>query len=649
LPTTTNNKTYLKLFVWFLSFCHVFFLDAQTSDKQFINRLSIEYQNDATNALRLIDSTFRANNRISESLETELFIWKAGAHIYLNQFDSTRFYGELALNNFSPFSDLSLARAKLFTSVAFYYQGDYQRSIPLLLEGLAEPALNQDQALKLKMLRTIGEFYRASDNLDPALGYLKEGLALANTLDDVENKAFILNRLGVVYYQKREHEIAEKYLDQSMQIGQEYNFDRIITMNMNDLGELYFATEDFGKSLVLYELALSRESDDLVKINTLNNMARLELKLDRLDDAIVHGLQAFRLAQGAKVLTYQVDAAKNIADTYEEKKDYPNATAYYNKYIMLREQLFEEEKNRQIVEVETKYQTAQKNQEIQMLTERELNERNQKRVYAIGLILVSLVVLILIALLIYIRNQNKLIAAQNSKLDELNETKTKFFSIIAHDLRSPMIGLQGVGQKLDFFIRKNKQEKLLDLGGQIDQSIDRLNHLLNNLLNWASLETNSIPFKPERLQLKELVQENIDLYKSLADAKEITLLNKIKEGSVYADINTVSSVIRNLLSNAIKFTPAKGEVSIKGFQDNEFVGFTIKDQGQGFTEAQLHAFNNGKMKSTVGTNNEKGFGLGLKLCKEFVELNNGSIDLQSCQNNGASFRVTLPTKTASNP
>ena len=135
-------------------------------------------------------------------------------------------------------------------------------------------------------------------------------------------------------------------------------------------------------------------------------------------------------------------------------------------------------------------------------------------------------------------------------MQEANETKDKFFSIIAHDLRSPMVALQGVGQKLEYYIRKNRQEKLLELGTKIDNSTDHINHLLNNLLNWATTQKGSIPYHPEKVSLYEMVQETIRLYESLAISKEIEVMNEVSEEVLaYVDVNTMSTVVRNLLSN----------------------------------------------------------------------------------------------------
>jgi signal transduction histidine kinase len=237
---------------------------------------------------------------------------------------------------------------------------------------------------------------------------------------------------------------------------------------------------------------------------------------------------------------------------------------------------------------------------------------------------------------------------RTKELSKANATKDKFFSIIAHDLRSPMIGLQGVGQKLEYFIKKNRQEKLLEMGGQIDRSIDQLNHLLNNLLNWATSQTGGIPYNPALHKVAPLIEENINLYKSLAKSKEITLKNEVHDGEVFADPNAVSTVIRNLLSNAIKFTKKDSTVTIKTQENGNMVDIIITDQGNGMsTEKAQSLFEATTFTSTEGTKGEKGFGLGLRLCKEFTEMNHGVISVESTVGKGSRFTVSFPRNAKS--
>lgn len=238
----------------------------------------------------------------------------------------------------------------------------------------------------------------------------------------------------------------------------------------------------------------------------------------------------------------------------------------------------------------------------------------------------------------------KTVDERTAELKEANKTKDKFFSIIAHDLRSPLIGLQGIGQKMDYYLKKNKMEKLLEMGGQIDSSIDHINHLLNNLLNWATKETGKIPYHPTEIDLKELVLENVKLYQSLAKSKEVKIIRELEAVSANVDLNTVSTVIRNLLSNAIKFSPSGERISISLKSEEGYAELCFSDKGPGISADVKDNLTSDQLStSKKGSAGEKGFGLGLKLCNEFVRLNNGSLIIQSVPGKGTEIYVRLPT------
>ncbi len=242
------------------------------------------------------------------------------------------------------------------------------------------------------------------------------------------------------------------------------------------------------------------------------------------------------------------------------------------------------------------------------------------------------------------------IQKQNTQLKELNATKDKFFSIIAHDLKSPFSAMISFSEILvaefDTFDINRQKEYL----GILNDEINNTYKLLENLLLWANTQRGSIEFNPENENLYLLTEETNKLLTQLAKNKSIKLINLITE-NVYikADKNMVLTVLRNLISNAIKFTPEGGQIKIsshKIIKENKhnFIKITIKDSGVGISEKKISKlFTITKNISTKGTNNEAGTGLGLILCKEFVEKNNGKIWVESEVDNGSKFIFTLPT------
>jgi len=229
------------------------------------------------------------------------------------------------------------------------------------------------------------------------------------------------------------------------------------------------------------------------------------------------------------------------------------------------------------------------------------------------------------------------------ELKRLNATKDKFFSIIAHDLKNPFASLLGVA---DLLIRKYdefEREKTLNFIVNIKQVAKQGYDLLINLLEWSRAQTGRLKFEMQALNLNELVKSNIDLLFAQAQNKNIQIINDINpEISIYADKNTILTVLRNLISNAIKYTHRNGSVRISSDIDNPYVKVTVADDGIGIPkEKQNTLFRIDENYSQKGTDDESGTGLGLILCKEFVEKNKGEIYVESEEGEGTTFIFTL--------
>lgn len=230
-----------------------------------------------------------------------------------------------------------------------------------------------------------------------------------------------------------------------------------------------------------------------------------------------------------------------------------------------------------------------------------------------------------------------------NQLQELLRTKDKLFSIIAHDLRGPIGNLLPILEML--YSGEESDEKMKDvLIESLKKGIKGTYGLLENLLNWSLSQTNAISLNPKHFTINTVISNNIELLASGANSKEIQILfNVDNEHSVFADEDSISLVIRNLLSNAIKFTPNRGTVEIIIHKKDFFVEIEIVDNGVGMTKDVVdNLFNSNTLISTMGTNDEKGSGLGLVLCKEFVERNGGQIRAESTPGKGSRFIFTLP-------
>ncbi len=230
------------------------------------------------------------------------------------------------------------------------------------------------------------------------------------------------------------------------------------------------------------------------------------------------------------------------------------------------------------------------------------------------------------------------------KLKELNATKDKLFSIIGHDLRGPIGGFKTLIELLISDYDLSDSKSLMDSLKAIQKTANSTYDLLENLLAWAKSQRNEIVFAPEKIKLKEITLLTIDLFAELSKNKQINIIYDVPEDTIiFADKNMLMTVLRNLISNAIKFTSKGKQIRIIADKnDNEHI-ITIKDEGTGIKPENLtKLFKNTEHLSTYGTNGEKGSGLGLLLCKDFIEKHNGKIWVESELGKGSAFIFTLP-------
>jgi len=239
------------------------------------------------------------------------------------------------------------------------------------------------------------------------------------------------------------------------------------------------------------------------------------------------------------------------------------------------------------------------------------------------------------------------IRLKNEQLSLINAEKDKLFSIISHDLRSPVNGFLSLSSLLIDELERLKTDQVREIAASLFHSASKVNDLLNDLLEWSRLQRGLTLFDPVLLDFKLVADECIDSVFEQAQAKKINISTDIPSGlSLVADSHMVQIVLRNLLSNAIKFTPKNGKVKLTAQMENEFVTrVSVSDNGIGINpDLQNKLFKINEKAGRKGTDGEPSTGLGLLLCMEFVEKHNGKIWVESDEGKGSTFSFTLRTK-----
>ncbi len=232
------------------------------------------------------------------------------------------------------------------------------------------------------------------------------------------------------------------------------------------------------------------------------------------------------------------------------------------------------------------------------------------------------------------------------ELKAINESKDKFFSIIAHDLRSPFSSLLSLTEYIAGETDGLSTEEIKSTSKSISSSARVIFNLLENLLQWSRVQTGRIEYDPETIDINKMIKKILPIYASSMKSKDILLSVEVSEGlSVFADSNMVEIIFRNIISNAIKFTPEGGTIKITSKENEKYAEISIADTGVGIKSEVLdQLLKIDKNISTLGTQNERGSGLGLILCKEFIGLNGGKLTVKSKQGEGSTFAFSLPKK-----
>ncbi|QSE98789.1 tetratricopeptide repeat-containing sensor histidine kinase [Fulvivirga lutea] len=507
-------------------------------------------------------------------------------------------------------------------------------------------------------LNSIGEVYRKRRDDDKALEYYFRALEEGNKTQNKDHISQALNNIEIIYRQKGDYEKAQEYRMQVIRIKTELGDDYGLAISYNNLGELYAvqgqlkkAVEYFQKSL---EIKVRLDNQEGIAF-TSRQLASVYSRLNDFKNADKFAKKSLAFYNEVGNVNMESKTYKTLSEIYKSFGRFEQALQYYERYSSLKDSVFNKAKEVIMSDMATKYETAKKEAEnnlLKMETEQQLATIAQKN-QQVTLTIIGLLILLALAGLLFRayrqkNRSNEVLKAQKEELARLNATKDRFFGIIAHDLRGPLTALQGISGLLNYNIKKGNIDNLNKIALQIEDSAQKVNTLLDNLLKWALSQGGAMPHRPQRLALKPIIEENLHYFKDMAAAKDIHLHADIAQDvHIHADKETLSTIFRNLINNSIKFTPRGGAVNLAVTDKEDQVQIDVQDNGAGIEEERLkNLFVLDDNKSTSGTANEKGTGLGLVLVDDFVRLNQGTIRVASKPGDGSVFSITLPTKYA---
>ncbi|MBT29774.1 MAG: hypothetical protein CMO01_08955, partial [Thalassobius sp.] len=465
--------------------------------------------------------------------------------------------------------------------------------------------------------------------------------------------------IGLCYDEIGTYDSALLYVDKSIELGKTLNSHKMIEMAYNRKAETLYHLKDYDGAINLYKTVIY---DTLSDSNWENSFAYSGLGqvYSALGKYVLANNNAWKGYELAKKLDAKWDierALRVLANANAAARNYKRAYEYQILLKKYSDELYTEAKDKEINALHLKQKEAE-NQQLIRDNQIEQQKNSLNRLF-ITIISMAAISLLIVTLLIYknsrqknrlnqllleknknIATQKEKISHQNQQLVNLNSTKDQLFSVISHDLKSPFASILGSFELIRLgSINAFEKEKLFS---ELHKKVSTVYTMLNNLLYWANSQQKGIKTVPKEIVLADVVKEILSVYEFLAEEKQIQIKHVINaDNRVLADVDHVKIVVQNILGNAIKFTPKYGVVNIFYSDEEEYYAVHVKDSGIGIPENKLKKIfkESGKGISSMGTNNEKGTGLGLMLVKQFVEGNKGKFEVKSKLNEGTEFTI----------
>ncbi|MBI2429354.1 MAG: tetratricopeptide repeat-containing sensor histidine kinase, partial [Ignavibacteriales bacterium] len=426
----------------------------------------------------------------------------------------------------------------------------------------------------------------------------------------------------------------------------------------NNVGLALYRLGDKKRALQSLEQALQYRIDVDSKegiSNSYVNLAMYYLGEGDLQKALMYGQKNLDFVRTSGFLFLLADAYDVLAQVHMQRKEFEQAYRDHVRFTELKDSINNAQQQKTLSELQVMYETERKETENALLRENQAKQeaviRQQTILTASSVILFILMTVAVVALFrtikvqkkanALLKQQNEIIEKQRAQLEETNEVKDKLFSVLTHDLRGPVTSLKTFIAHVDDPILSEKE--MHEYFQFTASTIDNIMALIENVLHWSKSQWKGIVSEPTKINLHYIVKDRIRLLEPHAHQKSISVQNFVAPSAqAFADYQMIDIVMRNLLSNAIKFTGHDGVVRIRTVDHDDFVEVSVEDTGIGMSKEHVERIFISEGISTPGTANERGTGLGLILCKEFVEKSGGALWVESEIGKGTIVTFSLP-------
>lgn len=548
---------------------------------------------------------------------------------------ATEFYEKIKYHKGLAFLNINKSRIA-------YEKGRFSKAIDHLLEAKSYYEKNVDTIALSDAFNNLGNSYAGLGDFKNAKEYYEKSIVLKKYKR--LSTTNIMNNLALLYIENKKADSAKTLLHASLKMGKRNEEMRSIAQSYSILAKVALFKNELEKSKKYYDstqIVGAATNWQALLINAKQQMALIamkEKKYQKADQLLTYARKEFLALDMTSLLLKNYKFSLKLDSL---KGDYKNAMAWQRRYQELSDKRTAEVIAKKIEDAEESYEAELERRKF--IDEKEKKERQTEtelfRYRVLAFITLGVLLVILIFLIVIIKNRKER-KRYIKELDNSNQIKNKLFSIISHDLKNEIHGLEGsLNLMKDDAIPVEEFKAIIPL---LANRTHQTSIMLHNLLNWSKSQLQELSANPTSFDITEVISDKFTFFRPKASQKEIKLINKLNPTQIYADKDMFSIVAQNLIANAIKFCNPGDSISLVSNEKDSHYEICFSDTGIGIDPQHLDKLFAEDTYTTKGTQNESGTGLGLKICKELIELNNGKIEVKSTLGEGSTFCILLP-------
>jgi signal transduction histidine kinase/predicted negative regulator of RcsB-dependent stress response len=461
--------------------------------------------------------------------------------------------------------------------------------------------------------------------------------------------------LGFIYYDLNEFDKAKYHLNNAL--AQQGVDPRVYGLSNFKLGQVYIAEGEYERAIDVFYTSIdvfTGQNNELETVQSLNGLAQAYMHMKQLSTAYNYAKEGLEITLRFNAIPERKVILETLYQITKAQNKYEEALAYHEQFKEINDFITTSETTSEIERLSAEYEYRQREEQLiaannqeSLMSEAKINHQRTLLIASVSVIIFAFFGLIgMYRMFVQKRMNNELLSQKNLEIElqakelrESNMVKNRIFSMIAHDLRGPLSSLHAVITLIE--LNKTSQKELDELIPSVSQKFQYTSTMLNNLLHWSASQMKEYKVDATTFDLIQLVREKENLNRSKINEKKLRFEAPSGKYFVHADRNMVDLVIQNLIANAIKFCNEEDSISVAISNLNGMSKICVSDTGIGIPKKRLNTLFSGDFYTTSGTKNEKGTGLGLMLCKEFVESNEGKIWVESVYGKGTTVCFTL--------